>query len=386
MSEFGINTRVFWGDYGKIFYDFLKEQEFITYIVIVDKNVAKLERVQEILNKYKDAKYLLKAIYPLNAEKEPTYDMLDNFTKLLSCKNPDFIVAIGGGSTIDLAKGVGVLLKNSGSGIDYRGMHKVKNPGVPVIAYPTTAGTGTEVTWTAVFIDDKENKKLGINGRYVAPLCGILDSKLVAKCPKNVAISAGLDAMVHAIEAFSAKTATDISKLFGSKAFSLIYQYLPVCLTNSDDLQAWEKIQLAAYLAGIALMNVGGGPASAISYPLGVYHKVPHGIAGGIFLSGVFKFNVDKGYLGYSLVYDNLYDSNHSLDEKAKAEDFVHKFNQFYERIAGPRNLKKWGCKGAKAINNLVNLTMRQRLQNLELNPVPFKRSDVKKLLEMVCV
>ncbi len=387
MGEFSINTKVFFGHDAHVsLYAFLKENGYHTFIAIIDEAILHREAVQTVLSLYKEHGYLLQAVCPFSVQGEPTYDQLDVFVDSLSYKTSDFIVAIGGGSVIDLAKGVGVLLRNSGKGIDYRGMHKVKNSGVPVIAYPSTAGTGTEVTWTAAFIDTIENKKLGINGRYVAPLCGVLDPRLVATCPRHIAVSSGLDAMVHAAEAVTATTSTDMTNLVGAQAFSMIYQYLPICLNHSDNLQAWSKLQLAAYLAGVALMNAGGGPASAVSYPLGVYYKVPHGVAGGIFLRGVFKINTTKGYLGYVSIYDELFDANHSLNEKEKAVDFVNKFNQFYDRLSAPRDLKAWHCKGADAMADIIRLTMEQRLQNVMLNPVHFEEEDVKALLESVCV
>ncbi len=387
MSEFSINTKVFFGqDAYSSLYAFLKESDYHTFIAIIDDAILNREAVQTVLSLYKEHGYLLQAVCPFAVQEEPTYDQLDAFVDLLSYKTSDFIVAIGGGSVIDLAKGVGVLLKNSGKGIDYRGMHKVMNPGVPVIAYPSTAGTGSEVTWTAAFIDTIENKKLGINGQYVAPLCGVLDPRLVATCPRHIVVSSGLDAMVHAAEAVTATTATDMTKLIGVKAFAMIYQYLPICLNYSDNLQAWSKLQLAAYLAGVALMNAGGGPASAVSYPLGVHYKVPHGIAGGIFLRGVFEINTTKGYLGYASIYDELFDANHSLNEKEKTVDFINKFNQFYDRLNAPRDLKAWRCEGRGARADIVRLTMEQRLQNIKLNPVHFTEEDVQILLENVCV
>lgn len=386
MSEFGIGTKIFFGNNAyQSFYEFLKGSHYRTFIAIVDDAIVHLAPVRNILKMYQEQGYDLKSICPFHAVSEPTYDMLDHFVDTLSCKTPDFIIAIGGGSVMDLAKGVGILLKNSGKGVAYRGMHKVQHPGIPVITYPSTGGTGSEVTWTAAFIDTLEHKKLGINGQYVAPLCGILDPHLVAICPRRIAVSAALDAMVHAVEAVTAKTATDITVLLGSYAFSTIYQYLPMCLSQANNLLAWEQIQIAAYLAGVALMNAGGGPASAISYPLGVHYGVPHGFSGGVFLPGVFKLNIEKGYQGYLSIYNRLFDANYSLDDSSKLNDFLEKFNRFYDHIGAPRYLTEWDCTDKQAIEKLTHLTMVERLQNVHLNPIDFGEKEIRKLLEEVC-
>jgi alcohol dehydrogenase class IV len=300
-------------------------------------------------------------------------------------EKPDAIIAIGGGSVIDLAKGIAVLLSNPGRGIEYRGMHKVKNAAVPLIAYPTTAGTGTEVTWTASFTDEDEGKKLGINGNNVAPLCGVLAPELVASAPRSVALSSGLDTLVHAIEAVTARTATPITAAMGAQAFAMMFEALPRCLAPDAALAAWERAQLAAYIAGVAMMNAGGGPASGISYPLGVYYHVPHGFAGGIFLPGVFAFNVARGYHGYNCVYDLLPDADTRLGADRKAEEFVLVFREFYASVGGPEDLRPWGCTGDRAIEKLTELTITQRKENLDLNPVPFGRPDVAELLRPLC-
>lgn len=191
---------MFWGS--NRYFDlknFLSTNDYKTTVVIVDQAVHKLPVLAEIQSRFKDWGYEIKDIIPIVIKGEPTYRELDDC--LLSFAGeikPDFIIAIGGGSLIDMAKGISILLTNPGKGIVYRGMNKVKNLSVPLIAFPTTAGTGTEVTWTASFIDEDEEKKLGINGKNVLPMCGVLEPKLVSSCPNLVTVGAGLDALVHA--------------------------------------------------------------------------------------------------------------------------------------------------------------------------------------------
>lgn len=354
---------------------------------VIDSALEGSSVLDEILSSYEtEANRIVLPTKLIKLSGEPTYRLLDSYANELRARSPDLILAIGGGSVMDVAKGIAVLLNNPGNAIDYRGMHKVSEQSVPVVAYPTTAGTGSEVTWTASFIDEKDGKKLGINGQNVTPLCGVLEPRLVNQCPRAVALSAGLDTMVHAIEAVTANTATQITRYLGSYAFSLVYEFLPIALENKENLEAWRQVQLGAYLAGVAMMNAGGGPASGISYPLGVHYKVPHGFAGGVLLPGVFAMNVEKGYEGYSQVYDALCDARPFETKSEKSQQFVENFKIFYQKIGGPKNLMQWGCEGSKAINKLTQLTLEQRMENLLLNPVLFNEADVKKLLQMVCV
>lgn len=386
MSTFGISTKVF---FGKTRHDdtqaFLQGRGINKVVTIVDGAVSSLPAIDDIIDGYRKAGFDMADPVIYDVQGEPSYDELDAFAASLRDLKPELILAIGGGSIMDMAKGVAVLMANPGKGIDYRGMHKVTNPSIPLVAYPTTAGTGAEVTWTASFVDTAEEKKLGINGQNVSPLCGVLEPQLVASAPRSVALSAGLDTMLHAIEAVTAKTATEITIALGARAFAMMYSALPKCLSGEGSLDDWEEAQLSAYLAGIAMMNAGGGPASGISYPLGVHYKTPHGFAGGIFLSGVFAHNVSVGYQGYAPVYDLLADATPGLDVAEKNADFVKKFDTFYDLVGGPRTLEAWGCTGADAIEKLTSLTMEQRMENLELNPVDFGKADVEALLEPLC-
>lgn len=387
MSAFAINTRVFFGlDGHENLHAFLATRDVGRRIApIVDSALRDNRAVAKVLDGFRAHNYEVAEPVFWTADHEPYYDEVDDFAGPFRESAPDLILALGGGTVIDMAKGVAVLCTNAGRAIDYRGMHKVREPSVPLVACPSTAGTGTEATWTASFIDREEGRKLGINGNHVAPLCGLLEPELVASCPPPVVASSGLDAMVHAIEAVSARTATEITVALGARAFAMVYADLPGCLVGDASEAAWGRLQLGAYLAGVAMMNAGGGPASGISYPLGVHYGVPHGFAGGVFLADVFAFNVAAGYLGYAPVYDQLSDARPALDPAEKSRDFVRLFRAFYERIGGPRDLQRWNCAGPQAVERLTALTVAERRENLELNPVPFGVAAVEELLAKVC-
>jgi len=384
VSQFTITTRLFWGTDGTLEVQrYLQNLRLKKLAFVIDKNLKDLEPTTRLLSEYGENGFTMAPPIYFNASHEPTYDDLDQFVASFRTLEMDALIAVGGGSVLDITKGVGLLLKNPGKGIDYRGLDKVPAAGIPVICYPTTAGTGSEVTHTASFVDLQSKTKLGINGKHVAPLCGVLRPELTFSCPPKATLFSGLDAMVHSLEAVSAKTANAISILMGSKAFAMLYSNISKVITHPNDYAAREQMLLGSYYAGIAMMNVGGGPASGISYPLGVYFNVPHGIAGGIFLTHVMEFNVSHGYRGYIPIFDNLPGSELSLGEESKSADFVRRFKTLYAELKAPGTLSDYGIRKSD-IPLITDLTLKQRKTNLELNPVPFRETDVTAILEKV--
>ena len=192
--------------------------------VIVDKGVFNHPQVKKAIKSLKDAKLKLKVFK--NTAVEPTYDYLDKFKKQFLRKNFDCLIGIGGGSTLDLTKGVATLIKNPGKAILYRGFPKLKKHPLPVIAIPTTAGTGSEVTYNAVFTDSEQKKKLGINSEYNYPVLAIVDPLMTVDCPKHVTVSSGADALVHTLESYVHKNHTPISRMLSKEAFRLLYNNL----------------------------------------------------------------------------------------------------------------------------------------------------------------
>ena len=387
MSKFAITTKIYFGDGAtEEALAMLRMLGYSQVMFLADAALVTTPAMAALHAAHVKAGFSIQSVQSYCAKQEPSYDELDRVTdSLRALPVPDVIVAVGGGTVLDLAKGVGILLKNPGKGLDYRGMDKVQTPGVPVVCFPATAGTGSEVTHTASFIDTKTQTKLGINGRFVAPLCGVLVPALTLSCPRSVTLYAGLDAMLHALEAATAKTATALTVRIGADAFALLFENLPLVLRDPQNETARANVLLGSYWAGVAMMNAGGGPASGISYPLGVHFSVPHGLAGGIFLAPVAALNVSRGYTGYVPVYDRLPGSNSGLSDAAKSSEFARKLVSFYRELGGPATLQAFGVTRAQ-VTLLTQLTMDQRVANLELNPVPVSRADVEQLLQSVTI
>jgi alcohol dehydrogenase len=322
---------------------FLQERNFKSVILMVHEGVYGnsyyFKEIQSVLKNHTSSL----SVEVLRGSEEPDYDYLDEVAdKIRTNKDTDVIVGIGGGSCLDIVKAVAVLMTNPGKGVDYRGFDKVKIPGVPVIAIPTTAGTGSEVTINAVFTNKQEQKKLGINGNFLNATYAILDAEWTLSCPFSVALSSGLDAMVHAMESFMCQKANPLTRMYSKEGFRLIYSALPCLKNDPQNKEKRQQLLLGSYIGVIALFNSGSGIAGALSYPLGVHFKMPHGLAGGMFILDVIEFNIKKGYFEYAEIY-NLIEPGKGGSEEEKCWKFLDKLKELYSELGVEHYLTPWG-------------------------------------------
>jgi alcohol dehydrogenase class IV len=339
--------------------------------IIVDKNLLNLPCFIEWKN-YLQSKFIIKFISVPNLASEPTYQDLDREFELLKNSKINSLVAFGGGSVLDTAKALSIMFTNLAPAISFRGLNKVEKPGLPLAVFPSTAGTGTEMTWTASFIDLQSKVKLGINGKNMFPTLAVIEPKLIVNAPFDVVRSAALDTLVHAIESVTSRNTSFFSKTLGISATKKVIDFLPSVKRNQINLENIEMLQVAAAEAGLAMLNSSGGPASGISYPLGVHYKVPHGYAGGILLPEVMRHNIENNYLGYSEFYENSdLDGTKLLDE----------IENLYLEIEVPKNFKSWGFCSVKDLELIYSLTLQERKFNLELNPIDFSGLALKRIL-----
>lgn len=348
---------------------FLEEKGYRRIGVITDVSLASNQYFQEMYKLLSEKAEITRQF--VNKESDPTYEHLDFVTsEFRKEKTIDCLVGIGGGSTLDLVKGVSVLLTNPGPGIDYKGVGKIKVPGVPLVLVPTTAGTGSEVTPNASFTDTEIKKKQGISTNFYHPELIILDPALVASCPKSVSIAAGMDALVHhAIDAYiSGGKDNAFCSLFAKEAVSLLFDALPKAIENPSDLKIRSATQLGALYAGLALTNGGGGSiAGAASYPLGLLFKIPHGTAIAILASEVMRFNVSKGFRGYE-----------DFNDVVVGEDFFQNFVRLCDGLEIPR-LSDFGIKELD-LDILSEEIIAMPVTNK--NPIPVTKDDILSILK----
>jgi alcohol dehydrogenase len=223
---------------------------------------------------------------------EPGLRLADGAAQLARKNKCDCVVGAGGGSAMDIAKAASILLTNGGKAVDYLGLGKIKKPGVPKIMIPTSAGTGAEVTFTAVFINEKTGSKGGMNGDPLYPEAAILDPLLTLSLPPRVTASTGLDALIHALEAYTSIQAHPVSEMYSLEAMDLILGNIRTAFADGRNIQARANMLLGSLLGGKALAMAGVGLVHAMSYPLGGMFGIPHGLANAVLLPYVTEYNL----------------------------------------------------------------------------------------------
>jgi alcohol dehydrogenase len=258
-------------------------------VLVTDKTMEDLGLAEKIADHLTDAG--VETCLFTGVEAEPSVETTDAVAQLARQQDCQLVVGLGGGSSMDVAKAVSILITNEGSAANYQGLGLVKNPGVPKIMIPTTAGTGSEVTFTAVLIRRSDGVKGGINDDKLFPDYSLLDPELTLSMPPHVTAATGMDALCHALEAYTSRQASPFSDLFAEEALMRIGSWLRVATLNGKDLEARSEMMLAALYGGIALANAGVTACHSLSYPLGGMFGVSHGQANALLIPYVARFN-----------------------------------------------------------------------------------------------
>ena len=343
--------------------NYIKENNCINVALIVDQGVKENSQVKKILQKFKGQIEYLDV-------SEADYEFLEHFRKRFSGKI-DLFVAIGGGSAIDVNKAMSVLLVNKKLAIEYRGFGMIKNAGPPVIALPTTAGSGSEITPNASFIDKNQMKKMGINTNLYIPVLALLDPLLTVTCPKSVTVGSGMDAVIHALEAYTAKAATPMSKIFSREALKILLRDLPLVVKDPHNIELRQNLQMGAFLAGVAMINSSGSLTAALSYPLGVHFRVAHGMAGAVYLAKVVRMNFVSGTKVY-----------HELDDIlpiGSKKNFVEYLGKMSQDLEIPASISKFGV--TKNDLPMLAAELMTFTGALEQNPVKVTRKMIEEFM-----
>lgn len=258
--------------------------------VAVDGNLAKLgmgDRIAEMFDREGMKAVLYDRVLP-----EPPLEQADEGAGLALKGKCDIVIGIGGGSAMDVAKAVAVVAAHGAEAKDFLGLNRVPGPGLPTIMVPTTAGTGSEVTFTAVFVRHDLKKKEGMNSTFMYPDLALLDPELTLSLPSQPTAASGMDALCHAIESYTSVIASPASEMFSLRAVGLIAENLRTCVHNGGDLEAREAQMLGSLYAGIGLANAGVGAAHSLSYPLGGKYGISHGVANTLMLPRIMEFNL----------------------------------------------------------------------------------------------
>ncbi|OFW57901.1 MAG: hypothetical protein A2W01_02945 [Candidatus Solincola sediminis] len=256
-------------------------------------------------------------------------------------KGADLVVSVGGGSVIDTAKGVALLLMEGGKLEDYYGLQNLNRPQTPHIAIPTTAGTGSEVTWAIVAKDWEKDQKILFGDDHIIPNTAILDPVLIQGLPPMITGFTGMDALTHSIEAIHALQSEPISDGMAFYAIRLIMSYLPVCVENGSDLFARGQQQIAATVAGVAFSNAQIGLVHATAHSAGALFKVPHGLANSILLPHVMAYNSDEAADRYALVAQAMGVAEKGMSDVEASQAAVEAVFDLTRKIGLPQKLRE---------------------------------------------
>ena len=307
-------------------------------------------------------------------EPEPTVEVALRVIEEVKKFSPQLLIAVGGGSPLDVAKVVSVMLTNEGELSEFIGVPEAfKKPGIPLVAVPTTSGSGSEVTPYAVLTDRRRFRKAPLISRYLYPVLAIDDPELTVTMSPIVTTNTGVDALTHAVEAFVSKRATEISKLYSRKAIELIGRFLPRSYGNPRDIKAREKMMLASLLGGMAIADAGAGLVHTMAHVLGVMYKVPHGLANGVFLVPVLKF--------YGLsAKEEIEEIGRLMGFEGNISKILEDLREFLSFLGIPKSLKEVGLTDSD-IPNFVNLVMEKKFLMGNLPRIPTER-DVREMLK----
>jgi alcohol dehydrogenase len=258
-------------------------------LLVTDKGLTKVGHEQPAIRSL-EAAGLAVALFD-DVTPNPTTDDVDRALEVARREKIDLLVGLGGGSSLDCAKGVNFLFTNGGRMEDYRGLGRAKLPFLPMIAVPTTAGTGSEAQSFALIADAKSHMKMACGDKKAACRIAILDPDLTVSMPQSVTAVTGIDALSHALETFVTKPRNAISNLFSRNAWRLLSQGFRSVLRDPRDLNARSAMLLGAHLAGGAIENSMLGATHALANPLSAHFNLTHGVAIGVMLPHVIRYN-----------------------------------------------------------------------------------------------
>ena len=259
-------------------------------LIVTDEVLLKLGVLDDIKQALKQAKIQF-AIYS-GVFTEPTVDFVQEGLKSYRENGCDFLLAVGGGSAIDTAKAIAIMVTNTGAIEDYQGANRIKEKGALLIAIPTTAGTGSEVTQFTIITDTKRDVKMLIASPFLIPHKAIVDPLLTLSMPRGLTAATGIDALTHAIEAYVSVKAQPMSDLFALSAIELISGSLRQAWSNGNNREARERTMLGALQAGIAFSNSSVALVHGMSRPIGAYFHIAHGVSNAALLSVVTEFSL----------------------------------------------------------------------------------------------
>lgn len=320
--------------------EYLKELEGKKVFIVTDKNLRKLGIVDKVVEQLKETGMEIRIFDEV--EPEPSKQTIERGAKILSEFGADWIIGLGGGSCMDAAKAMWVLYERPDLTIeDITPFEKLNlRKKARLINIPTTSGTGADVTWAVVITDTERKVKLELASKEVVADISILDPALVLDLPPRLTADTGMDALVHAIEAYTVQWKNDFSDALALRAVQLIFKYLPRAFKNGrNDPEAREKMHNAATMSGLAFSNSQIGIVHAMGHSLGAVFKIPHGRSVAVFLPYVMEYNLSEAASLYAEIAEAIGITDGSDEEKARK--LIEAIRNLMKEIEEPLSIKE---------------------------------------------
>lgn len=345
-------------------------------LIVTDKGIISAGLMKPIEDSLKAAK-IQYAVFD-RVEPDPRYEIVADCVEAARNSHAQMLIGLGGGSPMDITKTTAVMVTNRGPIGAYFGINLIPKRGLPAILIPTTAGTGSEVTPIAILSDEGEKLKKGIVSPYLYPAIAILDAELTAALPPHVTAATGLDALIHAIEAYTSVNATVITDMYCIKAIELIYGNIRTAYAKGDNMAARTAMMEGAMLAGIGFANAGVTAVHAFAYPIGAEFHIPHGVANTLMLPHVIRFNVLGNLEKFAQLAKPFGISVDVLDALAVVDKVIAAIDRLIDDLRVPRHLADFKVK-EKDIPMLADGVMKvTRL--LANNPRTLTVEDAKRI------
>ncbi|MEE9399708.1 MAG: iron-containing alcohol dehydrogenase [Dehalococcoidales bacterium] len=345
-------------------------------LIVTDQGVIKADLVSGVEESLKAQKVNF-GIFD-KVEAEPPARIVDECARIIGEQGYDIVIGIGGGSSLDVAKGAAVVAVNGGKVLDYAGMDMVPRRGLPKILIATTAGTGSEVTRISVITDEADNLKKAVYSDFNLADVAIVDPKMTLSMPPVVTADTGMDALVHAIEAYVSVNATPFSDILAIEAITLIAENLPAAYAKGNNMEARFNMAFAASLAGMAFTSGGLGVVHALSNPLGTEYHLTHGRANAVMLPYVVDCNKIGNLSKYARITQAMGENIEQLSAYEAGEKLVNNLLKLLEILGISSKISTYGVT-KEDIPRLTDRTM--KITRLFVwNPRDLMEEDVKNI------
>ena len=335
-SYFGAGSR-------KVIAEEVAKRGYKKALIVTDKDLIKFGVADQVIAVLKDANIPYEIFDEVKPN--PTVKNVKAGIAAFQAAGADFMIAIGGGSSMDTSKAIGIIINNPefSDVVSLEGVANTKKKSVPVIALPTTAGTAAEVTINYVITDEENVKKMVCVDPNDIPTLAIIDPELMLSMPRGLTASTGMDALTHAIEGLITLGAWEMSDMFETKAIEMIAKWLPKAVENPSDIEARDGMATAQYIAGMAFSNVGLGLVHGMAHPLGAYYDIPHGVANALLVPFVMEYNKEAAKAKYRTIAEAMGVDTSSMSDDEAADAAVKAVKDLAIRVRIPQHLSEIG-------------------------------------------